>query len=191
MQILIITGPPYSGKGTQCDILKQEMQFRHISTGDLIRQEKADNTELGILMSEYAEKGNLVPDEIITQLVAQQLDKLLPGENIILDGYPRTVPQVAAMAAMSQAKGKKITKVIHIDVPHEVLLLRAKKRAETSDRTDDKDPGIHFKRIEIFEKDTRPAIAHMQSVFDVVTIDGLGSIAEITGKIRSELAALQ
>jgi adenylate kinase len=189
MQIIIITGPPYCGKGTQCDILKQELQFRHISTGDLIRQEKADGTELGHIMAGFTANGSLVPDDIVTQLVDQLLDKLQQDEDIILDGYPRTVPQAKAMAAMAQAKGKQITKVINIDVPHEELLLRAKKRAETSDREDDRNVAVHFKRINIFEQDTRPAITYMQSVFDVVTIDGMGSVADIAAKIREGLAS--
>ncbi|RAW01846.1 adenylate kinase family protein [Pseudochryseolinea flava] len=189
MKILVITGPPYSGKGTQCELLKHQLGFNHISTGDRIRLEKEQKTSIGKIMSEYEEKGNLVPDSIMKDLLGEIIDENLDAVGIILDGYPRTEVQVDTLLDLVKEKGKEIQKVINIEVPKEELLIRAKKRAETSDRKDDKDSQIHFKRIEIFEQSTRPAIEYMKKRMSVVTIDGLGQIADITARIKSEVNA--
>jgi len=187
MEILIITGPPYSGKGTQCEILKEQLNFEHISTGDRCRMEKENETEIGKIMSKYEEKGDLVPDSIMKELFSQILDENKSKVGIILDGYPRTKHQVDNLIELVDSKNMKIGKVLNIDVPKPELLNRAKKRAETSDRLDDKDPKIHTKRIEIFENSTRPAIEYMKSKIKVFTFDGLGTIEKITERIKASL----
>ncbi|MEG0851749.1 nucleoside monophosphate kinase [Flavobacterium plurextorum] len=187
MEILIITGPPYSGKGTQCEILKDELKFEHISTGDRCRLEKQNETEIGKIMSRYEEKGDLVPDTIMKDLFSNILDENITANGIILDGYPRTEPQVNDLLELVKSKNLKIGKVINIDVPKEELLKRAKKRAETSNRKDDKDASIHLKRIEVFENSTRPAIEYMKSKIKVLTFDGMGTIEEITKRIKDSL----
>jgi len=189
MKILVITGPPYSGKGTQCELLKNQLGFNHISTGDRIRQEKEQKTSIGKIMSEFEEKGNLVPDSLMKELLGEIIDENITANGIILDGYPRTEGQVDTLLDLVKEKGKTIQKVINIEVPKDELLIRAKKRAETSVRKDDKDSQIHFKRIEIFETSTRPAIEYMKQKLSVVTIDGLGQIDDITARIKSEVNA--
>lgn len=187
MEILIITGAPYSGKGTQCNVLKELFDFEHISTGDKCREEKQNETEIGKIMCEYEEKGDLVPDSIMNQLFSKILDDNKSKAGIILDGYPRTIPQVDDLITLVNSKNLKIGKVINVEVPKSELLIRAKKRAETSDRKDDKDPQIHIKRIEVFEESTRPAIEYMKSKIKVLTFDGLGTINEITERIKDSL----
>ncbi len=187
MEILVITGPPYSGKGTQCGILKSQVGYEHISTGDRIRQEKEEQTSIGRLMSEYEEKGDLVPDYIMKDLLGQIIDENLDKEGIILDGYPRTIPQVDTLIDLVESKNLRIEKIINIEVPKEELLERAGKRAETSDRVDDKNVDTHLKRIQVFEASTRPAIEYMKTKLDVLTFDGMGSIEEVTQRIKSSL----
>ncbi|SHJ47928.1 adenylate kinase family protein [Aquimarina spongiae] len=187
MEILVITGPPYSGKGTQCEILNKQLQYKHISTGDRCRLEKENGTEIGKTMSAYEEKGDLVPDAIMKELFSQILDENLSNKGIILDGYPRTEAQVNDLIELVAQKDLKITKVLNIEVPKTELLERAKKRAQTSNRKDDKDPQIHIKRIEVFEAATRPAITYMKSKLEVKTFDGLGSIDQITERIKASL----
>lgn len=187
MEVLIITGPPYSGKGTQCEILTDQLDFVHISTGDRCRLEKRNETEIGKIMSEYEEKGDLVPDSIMKDLFSKILDENSSREGIILDGYPRTKPQVDDLIELVESKELKIGKVLNIDVPKTELLTRARRRAETSDRKDDKDPKIHTKRIDVFEESTRPAIEYMKSKMRVLTFDGLGTIDEITTRIKASL----
>lgn len=187
MEILIITGSPYSGKGTQCEILKTQLNFEHISTGDRCRLEKQNETKIGKIMSEYEEKGDLVPDSIMKELFNKILDENKSKIGIILDRYPRTKSQVNDLIELVNSKQMEIGKVLNIDVPKSELLKRAKKRAETSDRKDDKDPEIHIKRIEIFEESTRPAIEYMKSKIKVLTFDGLGTIDETTKRIKASL----
>lgn len=187
MQILIITGPPYSGKGTQCEELEQQLGYKHISTGDRCRQEKAQQTTIGKTIAAFEEKGDLVPDSIMKDLFGQILDEHVNEKGIILDGYPRTAPQVDDLLALVESKELAIQKVLHIDVPKAELLQRAKVRAATSDRKDDKDPQIHLKRIEVFEASTRPAIEYMKSKMPVTTFDGLGPIQTITERIKASL----
>ncbi|UZR93824.1 adenylate kinase family protein [Chondrinema litorale] len=185
MEILIITGPPYSGKGTQCDILKEQLDFTHISTGDRCRSEKQNKTEIGKIMSAYEEKGDLVPDSIMKDLFSQILDENKDKNGIILDGYPRTKSQVDDLIDLTNAKNLQIGKVLNIEVPKEELLKRAKKRAETSTRKDDKDASIHLKRIDVFESSTKPAVEYMKTKLKVDSFNGLGSVDDITDRIKS------
>lgn len=191
MDIIIITGPPYSGKGTQCEFLKENFQLTHVSTGELIRSEKENKTELGRLMSEYADRGELVPDEVMKSLLAKAIDENLGNRGIILDGYPRTIPQVDTLLALTQEKNTPITYVLNIEVPMEELLKRAQKRAKASGRLDDQDPEIHTKRIGIFESSTKPAIEYLKSKLNVLNINGLGKIEDITALISTHLAELK
>jgi adenylate kinase len=189
MEILIITGPPYSGKGTQCEILKTSLGFNHISTGDRIRKEKEEKTSIGILMTEYEENGSLVPDEIMQELLGKIMDENSGTKGIILDGYPRTKSQVDTIVNLLAEKKTDVNVVINIAVPKNELLNRAMKRAENSTRKDDLNSDIHVKRIEIFETETRPSIEYMRDKFNVVDIDGLGTIENITSAINKVINA--
>jgi adenylate kinase len=113
--------------------------------------------------------------------------KHIRQKGIILDGYPRTIPQVDALMRILQRNNLRINHAVNITVPPDVLLERAKKRAETSERLDDKNPGTHLKRIRIFEEETRPAIAYLATLTPVHEVDGLGSIPEITGKLMEAI----
>jgi adenylate kinase len=146
--------------------------------------EKEQKTEFGIISSEYEKKGDLVPDSIMKTLLGKIVDENLQETGIILDGYPRTESQVDTLIDLLHEKGMSIDKVINIEVPKEELLNRAKKRAETSDRIDDQNPETHFKRINIFELTTRPAIEYMKSKLNVSSINGSASIEEITDKLK-------
>jgi adenylate kinase len=118
-------------------------------------------------MSGYEEKGDLVPDNIMRDLFGKILDENKSNHGIILDGYPRTISQVDDLIELVKSMTMEIGKVINIEVPMNELLVKANKRAETSDRKDDKDPKIHLKRIEVFENSTRPAIEYMKSKIKV------------------------
>lgn len=187
MKIVIITGPPYSGKGTQCEIISKELHYAHLSTGDRCREEKAQQTEIGQIMSSYEEKGDLVPDSIMKTLFGQILDENKQRKGILLDGYPRTKPQVDDLLELVAARQLEISLVINIEVPREELLSRAMKRAESSSREDDRNPETHLKRVRIFENQTLPAIAYMKTRIAVVDIDGIGSIGEITRRITEKI----
>jgi len=189
MKIIIVTGPPYSGKGTQCEVLSRVMGYDHISTGEKCRQEKLNRTEIGLIMSKFEEKGDLVPDMIMKDLFGQIIDENKGKKGIILDGYPRTKAQVDDLIELVTSKHKQISLVINIDVPKAELLARAAKRAEASIREDDKDPLIHLKRVQVFETSTLPAIEYMSELLQVAVIDGTGTIDEITRRILEKISS--
>lgn len=189
MEILIITGPPYSGKGTQCELLEASLGFIHVSTGDRIRKEKDNKSAIGKIMTSYEESGALVPDEIMQDLIGQIVDENLNEKGMILDGYPRTKSQVDTILDLLSKRKLNVAAVINIDVPRDELLARAKERAANSNRKDDQDINIHLKRIEIFERETRPAIERMKTVFTVKDINGLGTIENITKAITDAVSA--
>jgi adenylate kinase len=189
MKILIVTGPPYSGKGTQCEIISKELQYPHLSTGDRLRQEKEQRTEIGKIMAGYEQRGDLIPDSIMKTLFGQILDENRHRKGILLDGYPRTAPQVDHLLELVAAKGLEIALVINILVPKEELLKRALKRAAESNRADDRNPETHLKRLRIFEEVTLPAIDYMKTKIPVVDIEGLGSIEAITRRIMDQIRA--
>jgi adenylate kinase len=189
MKIIIVTGPPYSGKGTQCEIISKAMGFTHLSTGERCRQEKLNQTEIGLIMSNFEEKGDLVPDSIMKNLFSQIIDENKNEKGIILDGYPRTKPQVDDLIELVNSKNEEIDLVINIDVPKDELLIRANKRAEISDREDDKDPETHLKRVQIFESSTRPAIEYIKTMLQVIDINGTGEIDEISQRITEQIGA--
>lgn len=187
MKVIVITGPPYSGKGTQCDELVKEYGLTHISTGEHIRKEKDQQSEIGRTMSDYDERGELVPDEIMKQLIEKLIEENKDATGIILDGYPRTIPQVHDLVNVLDSRNITIEIILNIEVPSDELLKRAKKRAETSTREDDKNPETHYKRIRVFEEQTIPTIEYMKKEFKVNTFDGLGTIEEITERIKASM----
>jgi len=187
MKIVIVTGPPYSGKGTQCEIISKELQYIHLSTGDRCRQEKTQGTEIGQILSRYEEKGDLVPDSIMKTLFGQILDENKERKGILLDGYPRTKTQVDDLLELVQARQLEISLVLNIEVPRDELLRRAMKRAADSTREDDRNPETHLKRVRIFEDQTLPAIEYMKSRLSVADIDGIGNIGEITRRIMEKI----
>jgi adenylate kinase len=134
-------------------------------------------------MSRYEEKGDLVPDSIMKTLFGQILDENRQRRGIILDGYPRTKPQVDDLIELVKARQLEIALVLNIGVPREELLTRAMRRAADSDREDDRDPETHLKRVRIFESQTLPAIEYMKTRLAVVDIDGMGRIEEISQRL--------
>ncbi len=190
MDILIITGPPYSGKGTQCGELVKALGYKHVSTGDRCREEKKAETQFGKMMAEYEEKGDYVPDQMMKNLLSQILDENRDEKGIILDGYPRTIPQMDDLLSLTEEKGMKISKVLNIEVPEDILLQRALKRAAISTREDDKDPQVHIKRIRIFQELTVPAIAYMKTRLNVDDFSGTGEIENISKALLASIADL-
>lgn len=186
MEIIIITGPPFSGKGTQCELLVEKLGFKHISTGERCRAEKKAGTKIGQQLS--LAEGNYVADDIMRDLFKQILEENLDEKGVILDGYPRTTLQVKDLIELTQSMELPIKTAINIEVPKEELLNRAADRAKSSIREDDKDPAVHKKRIKIFEEATLPAIDFMKEHFDVQTISGLGAKEEISEAIEKTLA---
>ncbi|MCI4458531.1 MAG: adenylate kinase [Thermocrinis sp.] len=205
--ILVFLGPPGAGKGTQAKLLSQRMGFLHLSTGDLLREAVKNQTPLGKKAKEYMDRGELVPDELIVQLIEETMPK---DGNVILDGFPRTVNQALALEEMLRAKGEKISKVLFFDVPDEVIIDRLSGRRVCSkcgavyhvkyyppkvegvcdlcggtlvQRDDDKEEVVR-KRLEVYRKQTQPLIEFYQERGIIYKLDAGKGVEELFEEVK-------
>lgn len=180
---IIVSGAPGSGKGTQSSLIIEKYQLKHFSTGDLLRNEIAEKTALGIEAEKYISKGNLVPDEMIIDILTNAINKLCsdcPG--IILDGFPRTVAQAEALEKLMDGLGKPIDVLVNLEVPNRELISRLLIRGETSGRSDDNLETIK-QRLSVYETKTAPVNDFYKSLDKFVGVDGTGTVEEIFERI--------
>jgi adenylate kinase len=180
---VIISGAPGCGKGTQSALIIEKYHLKHFSTGELLRKEIAEQTELGLEADKYISKGNLVPDEMIIDVLTKaikQLDKSCKG--IIFDGYPRTVKQAEELESLMNDLHKPTTVLIDLQVPNRELINRLLTRGITSGRSDDNLETIK-KRLDVYEVKTAPVNDFYRELNKYTAIDGVGSIEEIFGRI--------
>ena len=188
---LILFGPPGSGKGTQSEKLIEKFGWIHLSTGDLLRKEIANETQLGLEAKSFMDKGQLVPDEVVIGMIGSALDANPKAKGFLFDGFPRTVAQAEALDTLLISKGSEITLVLALEVSEEELVARLLNRGKTSSRPDDRDESVIRKRLEEYEKKTA-AVAHHYAKFDkVAKIKGEGSIEEIFQSLREQIEARQ
>lgn len=205
--ILVFLGPPGAGKGTQAKLLSQRIGFLHIATGDLLREAVKNQTPLGKRAKEYMDRGELVPDELIVQLIEEAMPK---DGNVILDGFPRTVNQALALEEMLKGKGEKISKVLFFDVPDEVIIDRLSGRRVCSkcgavyhvkynppkiegvcdlcggnlmQRDDDKEEVVK-KRLEVYRKQTQPLIEFYQDRGIIYRLDAEKGVEELFEEVK-------
>ncbi len=178
--IIILIGPPGAGKGTQAQKIAQSLNLPHIATGDIFREHLQKNTELGRKIREYYEKGELVPDELVIEVVKNRIAMPDCEKGFILDGFPRTIPQAEALDKILAEKGRKVDIVIEIDIPEE----EATKRLLSRGRLDDKLCTIKRRFVEYHIK-TQPIIDYYKKQGKLVKVDGVGSIEEVFNRIMS------
>ncbi len=186
---IILCGAPGCGKGTQSALLVDKYKLKHLSTGDLLRSEIASKSETGILAESYISKGNLVPDEMIIEILMKAIDTFsatVPG--FILDGFPRTVEQATALEKVFEKRENKIAFLIDIQVETKELITRLLKRGETSGRSDDNLDTIK-KRLQVYETKTAPVNDFYKNLGKYHSIDGIGEIDEIFGRISEIIDA--
>ena len=215
MHNIIFVGAPGSGKGTQASLVAQKLNMVHISSGDLFRQALEKGTELGKQAKTYMEKGALVPDEITTQMVMERLSTPDSENGVILDGFPRNLPQAEALDGATGAMGKSIDKVIFIKVSEEELIKRLSGRwlcrqcqavynevnsppktegkcdkcgGELYQRPDDK-PETVKKRLDVYFAETAPVVDYYRRQDILSTVEGEDSVEEVTQRIVSALPA--
>lgn len=153
---LVIFGAPGSGKGTQSQKLIDRYGLTHISTGDVLRAQIAAGTELGKIADSYISKGHLIPDELMVDILAQEVDRLRPQSNgFIFDGFPRTIPQAEALKQMLEKRGEEVHSVIGLEVADEELMERLVKRGAESGRSDD-NPETISNRLKVYHSTTSP-----------------------------------
>ena len=186
---LILFGPPGSGKGTQSEMLIAQYGFKHLSTGDLLRSEIANKTDLGLKAKSFMDNGQLVPDAVVIGMVdaAINANKLVSG--FLFDGFPRTKAQAIALDELLQSHGTSINLVLALDVPEEELILRMINRAKTSGRSDDADEAVQKKRISVYKNETLAVAEHYAAFDKVITLNGLGQIDNIFSSLCKEIDA--
>ena len=181
---VILLGPPGCGKGTQAKKLETEHNLRQISTGDMLRQEAADGTELGKQAKQFMETGQLVPDEVIVGMIRNRLQRGDLGDGFILDGFPRTVAQAQGLENMLGELQMGIDKVLYLKVPKEIVVDRLLKRAEIEGRADDNRETIE-KRMDVYLQQTIPVVNWYQERSVLRELDGARTIDEVAAEIRS------
>jgi adenylate kinase len=181
---IIIFGPPGSGKGTQSAKIVEKYNLIHLSTGDLMREEIANDTALGREVKKYIDKGMLVPDEIIMRELYEKASHHLDAPGLIFDGFPRTIVQAEMLDQMLEKHGMPIDVVLSVDVSEEELFKRLMGRAEDSGRSDDK-TDIIWRRIEIYKEQTLPLIDFYKKQGKIVSINGMSPVEEVFGKITT------
>mgnify|MGYP001364216617 FL=1 len=176
-------GPPGAGKGTQAKILSDQYNLVHLSTGDILRNEIDNQTTIGLDAKNYMDQGLLVPDEVLLSMMENTLTNL-KGSGIILDGFPRTIPQAEGLDAIFKKLNLTIDMVINIYVDKEILINRLIKRAEDSGRSDDTKEVI-VNRQNVYLELTAPLLEFYKN--EVINVDGDGTIEEVTQRVLAAI----
>jgi adenylate kinase len=183
MTNFLIFGPPGSGKGTQSVKLAEEFNLVHLSTGDMLREEVAAATEMGKRVEGLMKRGELVPDEVVIQMIAERLDANPSAGGFIFDGFPRTVEQAAALDEVLGEKNTSISKMLMLEVEHDELVKRLLLRAETSGRPDDSKIDVIENRIKVYREKTEPVIEYYRKDNKYLPVNGMGDIDEIFDRL--------
>jgi adenylate kinase len=181
---LVIMGPPGAGKGTQAKAIAERLQIPAISTGDIFRQNVREQTELGIEAKRYMDAGDYVPDAVTNAMVRDRLAEARGG--FLLDGYPRTVAQVAELDSMVEESGNRLDAVLVLTVDTEEVVERLRKRAIAEGRSDDTEEVIRH-RQDVYNQQTAPLIEVYDDRGLLVRVDGMGPVGEVTTRIFDAL----
>nr|WP_199323935.1 MULTISPECIES: adenylate kinase [unclassified Leptolyngbya] len=180
---MIFVGPPGAGKGTQSKFLADAHQIPHISTGDILRESVAAKTSLGVQAQGYMDRGELVPDQLVIDLIRERLSKPDAQSGWILDGFPRNVAQAEFLDALLSELHQGCDRVVNFDVPDPVLLVRLLSRG----RKDDNEETIR-RRLEVYREQTAPLISYYESQQKLVTVNGDQSMDEVAAALNQVVA---
>jgi adenylate kinase len=180
---IVLFGPPGSGKGTQAEKIINKYKLMHLSTGDLLRAEIANKTELGLKAKSIMDKGELVPDEVVVGMIEKRIGTDKKPKGFIFDGFPRTVAQAKALDAVLARKKTSITLMISLDVKRQELINRLLKRGIEQGRSDDNLQTIE-NRIKVYEDQTTPVMNYYDQQGKAKYVDGMGTIGEIFTRIE-------
>ena len=181
---IIIFGAPGSGKGTQSALLIEEYGYYHISTGDVLRAQIAEGTELGKIAESYISKGQLIPDELMIDI----LDDVLAmhpesAKGVVFDGFPRTIHQAEPLDVLLAKRNGKVDVVVGLEVEEDELIARLINRGKTSGRSDDNMETIK-KRLDVYNNQTNPLRDHYMAQGKYEAVHGMGSIEDIFERIK-------
>ncbi|XBQ16201.1 MAG: adenylate kinase [Oceanicaulis sp.] len=185
---LVLFGPPGAGKGTQAKRLVSGRGWVQLSTGDMLRAAIAEGSDLGRRVKDIMDRGDLVSDAIVIELIESRLPEAEAAGGAIFDGFPRTVAQAEALDALLAKRGAQIDKVVRLVVDQDELVARMKKRAEEEGRSDDTVEAFR-KRLSNYNEQTAPLIPYYQGQDKLADVDGMGGIEEVAGRIDAALDA--
>ena len=189
---IVLFGPPGSGKGTQAQNLIEKFNLKQISTGDLFRYNMKNGTELGKLAKSYIDKGELVPDQVTTDMLIDEVKKPTETNGFIFDGYPRTANQTEALEKIvKELLNDEISVCLSLIVNDEILVERLLKRGETSGRTDDSNEEIIRARIKEYYTKTAEFAELYKQQGKYVEVNGVGGIDEISEKLFAEVEKIK
>lgn len=183
MKYYILFGPPGAGKGTQAIHMVEKYNLHHISTGALLRKEIAAGTKLGALAQSLIDKGNLVPDEVVEEMIQKEFNTITGVDGFLLDGFPRTISQAEALDKMLARSEEEVTATISIMIPDATVMERIKGRAIKEGRADDASEDIINNRIATYHRQTEPLIKYYSNQSKYHEVDGVGNIDEIRDRI--------
>ena len=179
---IVIFGAPGSGKGTQSERIVEKYGINHISTGDVLRAEIKNGTELGKTAKGYIDQGQLIPDELMIDILASVFDSFKDSKGVIFDGFPRTIAQAEALKKMLAERGQDVSVMVDLDVPEEELMVRLINRGTDSGRADDTEETIK-KRLHVYHSQTAPLIDWYKNEKKYQHINGLGTMEGIFAEI--------
>ena len=179
---IVIFGAPGSGKGTQSERIVEKYGINHISTGDVLRAEIKNGTELGKTAKGYIDQGQLIPDELMIDILASVFDSFKDSKGVIFDGFPRTIAQAEALKKMLAERGQDVSVMVDLDVPEEELMVRLIKRGKDSGRADDNEETIK-KPQHVYHSQTAPLIDWYKNEKKYQHINGLGTMEGIFAEI--------
>lgn len=180
---ILILGAPGSGKGTQGKILAERLGLPKITTGDLLRAAMKDGTPLGVEAKKYYDDGKLVPDSIILGMIKDELARPEAKDGAVLDGFPRTAAQAELVDKTLGARGQRLNHILLLDVTEEELVRRMRARSKVEGRVDDSPEAIAT-RLQVYQRDTAPLIAHYAQRGIVHRVPGTGTVDDISGAIK-------
>ncbi len=183
---LILFGPPGSGKGTQSVKTAEKYQLKHVSTGDILRAEIKAESPLGLKVKDVIERGELVSDDLLIEILHKVMDENKQVKGFIFDGFPRTIVQAEALDELMQKLNVEISKVISLDVADEEIISRLLKRAEIEGRKDDNKETIN-NRLSVYKNQTSPLLEYYDKQNKLAKINGVGSVEEIFDSICEKL----
>lgn len=187
MANIVLFGGPGSGKGTQSAKIIDRYGLYHISTGEVLRDHIARGTELGKTADSYISKGQLIPDDLMVDILGDVLDKTEAAKKgVVFDGFPRTVPQAIALDKMLADRGMKLDGVLGLEVPDEELVSRMLSRGKETGRADD-NPETIKNRLAVYHQQTQPLKAHYTEQGRYRAIDGMGDVGRIFSRIKEHL----
>ena len=187
---LVLFGKPGAGKGTQAAFLKATFNLVHISTGDLFRYNIKNKTALGQQAQSFMDKGDLVPDRVTIEMLEAEVDRNPEAKGFIFDGFPRTKAQAQALDVFIEAKNMKINATIALEASDDILVKRLLERGETSGRSDDQDESKIRNRFDEYKLKTAPLKDYYEGQHKFHSVNGIGSINEITERLTNLIVSL-